>query len=471
MTLARPVALAGALFAAALLLAACGGGGDSDDPDDSTPTATATAAPVGDGDNEAFTVQSSDGTVTLEVPPGALPDGVDLGVLSVEALPLDELFVDAPPEIALATVRLEPSGITFNAPVTVRTRIAGPLLPEFALLISDDGEVESVTLETVEEDDDGVIVVSEIGHFSDLLYMGGTDVIKFEFVPPLENHAVGETLTLRARISRLNFEHELSMVVRSGEDIRLVRLRPSDDPDWDWDVGIRIHGAASVVESDEPIEEGSVRDGRSAVFTERMAVCDRAGGYIANVGGYAKVGARVIPIDPPAEPFEMRGDMSYGDFLEEGATCVAPATETPTVIATSTQTPLETPTPVPTQTETPPPTETPTETPTPNRPPVVSAISATTALPVTTYVIEVSDPDGDALTFVWTGPNCGSATGSTTSTMKWSHGSEDCPHDTVEHADATITVVVSGAEWRVTCSYGGAASGTGKACAAPVRSP
>ena len=205
-------------------------------------------------------------------------------------------------------------------------------------------------------------------------------------------------------------------------------------------------------------------DGR-AIFT-----CETVGPWLIIFNAIAKVTYGAVPASPP-------GDVEYPQFerlsrsifptASASGRCVGPE-EAPTVTATSTQTPLETP--VATQTETAP-TETPTVTPTPNRPPVVSAITATVSLPVTTYVIAVSDPDGDALTITWSGTNCGSATGATTATMQWSHGSDDCPHNTTEHADATINVAVSDAEWRVTCSYGGAGGGTGKACAEPVRSP
>ena len=210
---------------------------------------------------------------------------------------------------------------------------------------------------------------------------------------------------------------------------------------------------------------------RDAHHEEATFTCERAGKWSIIYVGTAFVVYEAKPVGAEGDialPQFDSASRSLRLFAEAEGSCGDTVAETPTVIATSTQTPLETP--VPTQTETAP-TETPTETPTPNRAPLVSAISATTALPVTTYVIQVSDPDGDALTIIWSGTNCGSASGSATATMKWSHGSDDCPHDTVEHADATITVVVSDAEWRVTCSYGGAAMGTGEACAAPVRSP
>ena len=101
--------------------------------------------------------------------------------------------------------------------------------------------------------------------------------------------------------------------------------------------------------------------------------------------------------------------------------------------------------------------------------PSVSPISAELNAPITVYSVLVGTRTDDTRPprFTWVGTNCG-----TTQTnpavphvFAWNHGTEDCPHDTEDHRDATILFTVSWTDgWKAECEYVGSDSGTGPAC-------
>lgn len=96
-------------------------------------------------------------------------------------------------------------------------------------------------------------------------------------------------------------------------------------------------------------------------------------------------------------------------------------------------------------------------------------IKATAAPPFTTYTLSPGIPVGASF-FAWSGANCGSVTGSTTSTMVWDHGGAGCAHAGEAHPDATISLLltgtfpISGGSFELRCIYTGAASGEGPEC-------
>ncbi len=328
-----------------LLLAACGG--DDEDPTAEPTTAdpgsgTSTPAPSNGEAGEALTVSSEDGSVTVDVPAGALPDGVSADQIEVTTLPVDDFTVDtdAPGGAAVvAAVRLEPSGTEFAEPVTIRTRMPLAAAPGLVLLRSDGADAEVLAWSATEDEEASEVVATvSVDHFSELVYMGSVDVIKFEFEPPLQDHLVGETFTIRARIDRIDFEEEVKQVLLRGEPYMTYRFRPSDDRTWSYDVTIGVHGPA-VTSARARFQETPSPD-QNAAFIETEVTCERAGPYVATIGGYAKVGVRTIPINPPGETRDLRGDPSYGDFVEESALCIAAdddPTPTPTVPPTPTE--------------------------------------------------------------------------------------------------------------------------------------
>lgn len=100
---------------------------------------------------------------------------------------------------------------------------------------------------------------------------------------------------------------------------------------------------------------------------------------------------------------------------------------------------------------------------------VMPAVVASAAPPITTYTLSPELPS--ATFFAWAGADCGSITGSTTSIMIWSHGSEECEHAGEAHPGTEISVLIagdlpaSGGFYEIRCTYRSAASGRGPACA------
>lgn len=139
--------------------------------------------------------------------------------------------------------------------------------------------------------------------------------------------------------------------------------------------------------------------------------------------------------------------------------------------------PTVTPTPTTAVEMTSTPTVTLTETPTSAvsvAPPVVGPIVAELVVPVTTYRVEASSPDGLPLTYRWfleadPGEECGTKSPSSSepgdsSVATWSHANEppdSCHHDAGDHPFTVRVEVSDGVNQPVLRTYRGSNSGTG----------
>ncbi len=147
-------------FALALTLAACkGGGGDDDGDDDDDTVATAVIGP------EGGSLTSTDGLMTIEVPPGAVEEETELSIA---------LRPDAPAELRLAEAyELAPHDLEFLAPVIATLRYDPATLDgadesdlSMAVLDEDSGRWALAVPSSV--DTGAHLVVCERWHFSEL---------------------------------------------------------------------------------------------------------------------------------------------------------------------------------------------------------------------------------------------------------------------------------------------------------------
>jgi hypothetical protein len=157
----RPVAALAAVAATAVVLGGCGGGGDDRGDDASF---------------EGETVTSSDGVLTVQVPAGAAPEGVEVSITVLEEGDLPSEFQEADAdEVVIVGYELGPDGAEFAEPVVVTFRVdpgeIGLDLPEGAVpvgvLLTENaaGELESVEGELRREDGD-VVAQTTVTHFS-----------------------------------------------------------------------------------------------------------------------------------------------------------------------------------------------------------------------------------------------------------------------------------------------------------------
>ena len=115
-------------------------------------------------------VVSSDGSATLQIPDGALPEGMDLDGLSVVPLETEASSAGSPGGEVLASYALEPSGLTFLKPVTLSITFPMPAATHaFTIsLTSEDGETEFLEPSELSVDETGtsLTTVVSIRHFS-----------------------------------------------------------------------------------------------------------------------------------------------------------------------------------------------------------------------------------------------------------------------------------------------------------------
>ena len=101
-------------------------------------------------------------------------------------------------------------------------------------------------------------------------------------------------------------------------------------------------------------------------------------------------------------------------------------------------------------------------------PPLQSlAIAATLAEPTTTFNVNFSDPDGDTLTYDWSGTtvSCGTFTPNSPAVdqARWTHDEPDCSHGAPSHP-GSIRLVISDGTFYVGCEYTTSEAGTGDDC-------
>lgn len=199
------------LLLVAALAAACGSS-ETAEPADDAPARSAPAGPA-----------TADGTAWLELPDGALPDGVSASDIGVAPLP-----IEAPREGWAApshAFELTPDGLELEAPATLRVRLDAET-PLDGLLVThvSANSVELITeIETEIDEESGDVVVSvPVTHFSRLGVYTQSMRFLFEMTPlPTEVRAVvGEsfsvTVVAKQRRDRL-IANVNGLILNAGE--------------------------------------------------------------------------------------------------------------------------------------------------------------------------------------------------------------------------------------------------------------
>lgn len=186
---------------------------------------------------------STDGKLTLDVPPGALSEDTEITAMPIS---LDELSPELR-ELAEGGLayRLEPDGLQFSQPITISLQLAEEDLPEklpansivaFSLLTQgQNGEPEF--LEEVQTEaslaDGSVVVRGNLSHFSDLVARKENLQILLEQVEPREQ-PVGEPFAIFAEVADVSSSRglrRLSATFSAGDPIKIRGYSPFiDDP-------------------------------------------------------------------------------------------------------------------------------------------------------------------------------------------------------------------------------------------------
>ena len=163
------------IFILSALALACGGGGGGETnvvpAPDSQEAATATSIPsVGASDVPGF-----EGSLSLDVPDSALPEGVEASVIRSQVLNVFELSEDVQravgDDLVLSVVSLQPDGVKFREPITFTFTVESENDAQLGIVnVSTQGAEELTSFATQFDGTRGVIVAKgEITHFSVLV--------------------------------------------------------------------------------------------------------------------------------------------------------------------------------------------------------------------------------------------------------------------------------------------------------------
>ena len=470
--------LLSAAACAALVAAACGGGGE-DEPAASAADAAAAAQeqaqqaqqqqaaeeqaeepqaqaqeqeteadqaeaePARSEPSAAAEIVSDDGSAVLALPEGALP--ADVSAEDVQVVALDPAAIADDPTTVAAIYRLAPDGLVLEQPATLTFEVE---LPEsggvFAILISNE-QSELLTEISVEGEGGGPGVVSvAVPHFSEVgIFTWAPPRGTLTVTPdPVGTHKVGETFEATDTVglgTPVDETDDLTMTHNGRRYRQVIEVSVGIGSDWSHNFG-SVRPSGPVARS-EFFSRRSVSG--TATFSANLTCTDEgdfALGWEHDADVRAEVEITQTWVDSGEEFFRQVLRSQAGQRLPGQAGVSPKARGDGAVTGECTA---------------------------PDDPPRVSPILAEANPPFTTYSVEIAPRTGITVSYTWSGANCGSAQSAagTPHVYVWRHDGDDCPHDTLEHRDATIMVLVDFSDrWRGTCSYIGAADGVGPPC-------
>ena len=158
----------------------------------------------GDG-GQPSTIASSDGLAVLEIPDGALPEGVNLDDIRVRSV-LDDLDILEQAGGPLAAVyAFEPDGLGFLAPVTLRIQLP-PDRPSDAITVvhafKDDAEIITDLAGEIDPETNVLTASMSLTHFSFVYVWYHETVFEIEGSASATQVHVGDTFTVTFIVTR-----------------------------------------------------------------------------------------------------------------------------------------------------------------------------------------------------------------------------------------------------------------------------
>lgn len=154
-------------------------------------------------------VTSDDGLLTLAIPYGAVPDGVEITATALGESELPTELVGL--EVRSGFYRVQPPGLTFQLPVGVNRRVSYDALgldpdldglPILALAVrSSDARWAWLDSPELTTEGDFVSVLGEVGETGTLFAFGGTASTMAEWSSPDLNVAVGSSVTVEISLA------------------------------------------------------------------------------------------------------------------------------------------------------------------------------------------------------------------------------------------------------------------------------
>ncbi len=234
-------------------------------------------------------VTADDGSATLTIPPGALPEGVS---------PADIRILPADRGEALAAFELLPDGLTFAAPVTLTLSLEEGVEGAVILLISSDGAVELLDTAISEDPETGGLSLSaRLSHFSfsygiDLMGVMDTDLALADARPQ-----VGEQFDATVEIDLGSGASGTVPDPLTGEPL-FVFFQPVSDAGFLAGGRLTAEGPLDPATVDDLPADRSDPGTTAPFFFERaMFTCLTPGAFSLNYAGEAEltIGGSVLP--------------------------------------------------------------------------------------------------------------------------------------------------------------------------------
>lgn len=186
----------------AIFVLACGSDSGNGEPDDVI---------IGSGEIETSggVIRSESGDLELQIPAGALQETTEI---SIDVVSNDDVPEDVRNSGGSGPAwKLEPSGLTFDQPITVSVELAGSVDQDSEGLISvpsglfftvsEDGTAEFLEDSSVSVSEDGkLIATASLSHFSWLVFHESVMEVRLEQIDPIDQE-IGSTFEVRYEIS------------------------------------------------------------------------------------------------------------------------------------------------------------------------------------------------------------------------------------------------------------------------------